>query len=146
MGIDVIRSVLRIILQNEHSSARPELCLRQRLDHSAEREVIVREISERCWPSAACSTCMIVRQTHDPQLRHASFALELSQLFDPYVRANLIFHLQAVSRKLPVCMIYEIRLVRFVRRRFCSLLVEVERIDELAVIAIRYPSFVREIP
>ena len=55
MRVDMIRPILRIVLEHEHHCVLPERALGQRLDDSSQREIVVRHVCLGRWPAGTCS-------------------------------------------------------------------------------------------
>src|SRR5688500_601193 len=98
MRVDVIRPVLRIILDHEHHGALPEWTLSQRLDDPAQREVVVSHIRAGRRLAGAPTSGVIVRQPNYLERGQISRSHELLKIFQPNIYPDLIRDIQIVSR------------------------------------------------
>src|SRR4029077_20783876 len=88
--VNVIRTVLRIILEHEDNCVFPVRTLRQCLDDSAKGEIVIRHVGARCWLAGTCARSMIIRQRHYLERRHIPGSYEFLKLREPNVGTRLI--------------------------------------------------------
>src|SRR6266511_873591 len=144
--IHMIRSTLRVVLEHEHHTALPESRLGQRFSHSSQRQIVVCHESKWRPITSSQPRGVIVGQSNNLQRGHLSILLELRKLGDPDVGTTLIQNAHAETRKSPVSVIPQIRLVRSVTWRPCPVGQKVERDYELAIVPKRDSRPLREIP
>ena len=90
MGIDVVRSILRVILYDKDGCLGPELRTADRFDQPAQCQVIIRHIG-RWRRLAGCRALrVIVRKPQDLQARHLALGFKTFQLGNETVRAFLV--------------------------------------------------------
>src|SRR5450759_4524529 len=146
MRVDVIRPVLRIVLEHEHHGALPERALRQSLDNSSQRSVIVRHVGPRCWLAGLSTRRMVVRKREYLERRQLSRSHEFLKLLEPNLGACLIGNVQVPSRIRGICVADQ--------GAFCcrggygraSPRWFVRFVDELTVIPVSNPCTLGEIP
>ncbi len=104
--------------------------MRQRLDHAAERQVVVSHIHPRRRRAAAGARRMVVRQPQDAQGRHRVARDLRAEVRDPALRALRVRQLEVPARVRRVGMRREPRLVRHpsaVGRLACELAIVPKR-------------------
>jgi hypothetical protein len=80
MCVDVVGAVLGVVLDHENRERGPERALRQRLDHSADGEVVLRDVRARRESADLRARRVIVRQAQHDQARHLVALLESGEL------------------------------------------------------------------
>ncbi len=141
MGVDVVRSVLRVVLDHEDRHLLPEPALAQPLDDPSERQVVVADAGRHRPLARRGARRVVIRQLEDHQPRHLAGFLEAGQLLEEAIgslRVGIV-HVEASVHGV------EVALERFhVGRRG---LIGLRRVpDELAIAAIRDPLLGRLVP
>src|SRR5678816_3511004 len=99
MGINVVRTILRIILENEDCRRSPILALGQCFDQTSDREIVVRDIRTGCIRAGPGSLCVVAPDTNDLELRKIAVLFVLAELFEPAIDAVVVANLKVPSRE-----------------------------------------------
>ena len=96
--IDVIGAILCVIFQDENRSVLPERAVRDGIDHTAQSEIVVRDI--RGWPRfvRARAACVVVRQVQQDERWQLKFRPLVSfvganvgaKLIQEFIRSHLV--------------------------------------------------------
>ena len=70
MRVDVIRSRLRVVFEDEHDCVAPVGTVRECIDDSAERQVIVGHVRSRRMVLRSAAGRMVGREVEDFERRH----------------------------------------------------------------------------
>src|SRR5437879_2824390 len=137
----MVGPVLRIVLNNEDGSLRPEFRLAYGLNESTEREVVVGD--ERCGRVFVGhgAVGVVVRKADDLQPRHLPFGFKSLQLSDEAVRALLVGKIQVE----PAITFVEMTLER-ADARFARIIRGSAIVDEFAVTPIAHTGRARPVP
>ena len=76
MGVDVVRTILCVVINDENFRLRPELAVRHGIDDNTYREIIVGIKSKRSECSSPGARRMIVAQAHNADVRSRALAFE----------------------------------------------------------------------
>src|SRR6201996_1680387 len=121
MRIDVIRTVLRIVFENEECCVVPIRRVRNRLDRAADSEIVIGNGRARSRSARPRAGCVIIRQANQDVVRHSVMArstvlLPLLEGTQKYLDANLIRHTKIKVRRLRREVAYQFGLGSNVRR------------------------------
>src|SRR5258708_356379 len=86
MGVDVVRAVLRIVLDHEYSHLLPEPALREPFHQPSQRQIVVTDARRHGPFSWRRSGGVVVRKAENYQARHLAGLLKLSQLLKEAIR------------------------------------------------------------
>src|SRR5262249_51378594 len=91
---DMVPTALGIIFDGKDTGLRPEATVTDGLDNLPEWDVVIRYLRGRCRATGFRTASVIVRQTHDNQIRKISGSLEFLQLFNELLRSKYIRNVQ----------------------------------------------------
>ena len=107
VGVDVVRAVLGVVLDDENGRLLPELAFAQRLDNHAQGQVVVghhRGRGRRTDPGAGG---VVVAESQDRQLREVAFLFEPLDFLDEMLGPFDVGIFQVVAAELGVKMAFE---------------------------------------
>ena len=91
MSVDVIRSVLRIVFENEYRGVGPVFfAVADCFDKAAQCEVIVGDVGARSRRTRSRPFSMVASDAHDPKLRQTAIRLVGVELFQPCIDAFVV--------------------------------------------------------
>ena len=90
----MIPAILRIVLDAEDHRFRPEAAVGDRLDHAAERQIVVGDLGSGRGGALVGAAGMIVRQADDDEAWPRALCFEFRQFANEEVRPELVGHLQ----------------------------------------------------
>ena len=88
----MIRPILRVILDDEDRRLLPVAAARDRLDDSAEGEVVLGDHRARSESAGRRGTCMVASEADDRELRQIAVTLEGAEFLQPDIRPGRIRH------------------------------------------------------
>src|SRR5215213_943634 len=145
MRINMVRSILRIIFDDEENSILPVRRIRYCFNHSSQREIIVGHVRLRRASSGTSTGSVISGQVNNLERREITPAHKLLKLLQPDISAGLIGNREVVSRILATGITVERRLGGAIANRLPLVFVW-HRLSKLTVVAKRQSFRDRCIP
>src|SRR5262245_25866222 len=92
MGVDVIWTVLRVVLDDEDRELVPHLAFRYRLYDLADRRVVRRNLRLGSKRAGCGSLRMVLPEAHHHEIRNAVLAVHLLEFFDKLLAPPEVAH------------------------------------------------------